>query len=50
MHRRISTILQRFRQDLAAPLGTDFLLATCLGEEEGSGTFVDLQEDRSNGS
>ena len=30
MHRRISTILHRLRQDLAAPLGTDFLLAACL--------------------
>ena len=29
MHRRISTILQRLRQDLVEPLGTDFLLAAC---------------------
>ncbi len=30
MPRRISTILHRLRQDLAQPLGTDFLLAACL--------------------
>jgi Transposase DDE domain len=30
MHRRISTILHRLRQDLAAPLATDFLLVACL--------------------
>jgi Transposase DDE domain len=30
MHRRISTILQRLRQDLAATLGTDVILAACL--------------------
>jgi hypothetical protein len=29
MHRRISTILRRLRQDLAEPLATDFLLAAC---------------------
>jgi Transposase DDE domain len=30
MHRRISTILQRLRQDLAATLGTDFIHTACL--------------------
>ena len=30
MHRRISTLLHRLRQDLAATLGTDFILAACL--------------------
>jgi len=30
MHRRISTILHRLRQDLAATLGTDFIHAACL--------------------
>ena len=29
MHRRISTILHRLRQDLAATLGTDFIHAAC---------------------
>jgi hypothetical protein len=30
MHRRISTILNRLRQDVAAPLGSDFVNAACL--------------------
>jgi Transposase DDE domain len=30
MHRRISTILHRLRQDLASTLGTDFIHAACL--------------------
>ena len=30
MHRRIFTILQRLRQDIAATLGTDVILAACL--------------------
>ena len=30
MHRRISTILHRLRQDVAATLGTDFIHAACL--------------------
>jgi Transposase DDE domain len=30
MHRRISAILQRLRQDLAATLGSDFIHAACL--------------------
>lgn len=30
MHRRISTILKRLRQDIATPLGADFIHAACL--------------------
>jgi hypothetical protein len=41
MHQRISTILQRLGQDLAASLGTDFLLAACLAAgHTGSGSAL----------
>ena len=48
MHRRISTILNLLRQDIAAQLGTDFIHAACLaaGHTWSDAAVVQLGDDQ----